>query len=159
MDQSHFDKHIPLNVAFIQARWHAEIVDRCCLAFLEEIRRLTDGTARVEVTDVPGAFEIPLQAKSLAKTGKYAALVGAALVVDGGIYRHDFVAQTVVNGLMQVQLETEVPIFSAVLTPHHFHESEEHRDFFLEHFKVKGREAAQACVSLLSVRGTMAAVA
>jgi 6,7-dimethyl-8-ribityllumazine synthase len=46
---------------------------------------------------------------------------------------------------MQVQLETEVPVFSMVLTPHHFHEHAEHRDFFLSHFITKGREAAQAC--------------
>ncbi len=159
MNQSSLDKPAGLNVAFVQARWHAEIVDRCRLAFLEEIGRLTDDTAIVEVYDVPGAFEIPLQARSLAKTGAYAAVVGAAFVVDGGIYRHDFVAQSVLNGLMQAQLETEVPILSAVLTPHHFQETKEHRGFFFEHFKVKGREAARACVSVLAMRNTIPAVA
>src|SRR3546814_949058 len=53
--------------------------------------------------------------------------------------------RSVIDGLMQVQLETEVPILSCVLTPHHFHEHDEHRQFFVEHFKVKGREVAQAC--------------
>ncbi len=46
---------------------------------------------------------------------------------------------------MQVQLATEVPVISAVLTPQAFHEHEEHRRFFREHFLVKGREAASAC--------------
>ena len=46
---------------------------------------------------------MPLHAKLLAKTGRYAGIVAAALVVDGGIYRHEFVAQSVVSGLMQAR--------------------------------------------------------
>jgi 6,7-dimethyl-8-ribityllumazine synthase len=83
----------------------------------------------IDFFELPGAFEIPLHAKVLAKTGKYAGIVGG-LVVDGGIYRHDFVAQSVISALMQVQLDTEVPVFSAVLTPHHFHSHSEHHDYF-----------------------------
>ncbi|HWZ47508.1 MAG TPA: 6,7-dimethyl-8-ribityllumazine synthase, partial [Herbaspirillum sp.] len=48
-------------------------------------------------------------------------------------------------GLMQVQLETTVPVISSVLTPHHFHSHDEHQQFFHQHFVVKGVEAAQAC--------------
>ncbi len=146
-------------IAFIQARWHAEVVDQCREAFLEEIARLSGGAVTVEVFDVPGAFEIPLQARSLARSGRYGAIVAAAFVVDGGIYRHDFVAETVVAALMQAQMETDVPVLSAVLTPHHFHESEEHRRFFMAHFKVKGREAAEACMAVMKLRAAVAAVA
>ncbi|MFT7757154.1 UNVERIFIED_CONTAM: 6,7-dimethyl-8-ribityllumazine synthase, partial [Salmonella enterica subsp. enterica serovar Enteritidis] len=49
------------------------------------------------VYDVPGSFDIPLLAKKLAETGQYDAIVATGLVVDGGIYRHDFVAGTVVS--------------------------------------------------------------
>jgi 6,7-dimethyl-8-ribityllumazine synthase len=76
---------------------------------------------------------------------QYAAIVGAGFVIDGGIYRHDFVAEAVINGLMRAQLDTDVPMISAVLTPHHFHEHREHAAFFGEHFAVKGAEAARAC--------------
>jgi 6,7-dimethyl-8-ribityllumazine synthase len=117
-----------------------------------EIARLTNGGAHVSVFDVPGAFEIPLQARMLARTGRYRAVVGAAFVVDGGIYRHEFVAETVVAGLMQAQMETDVPMLSAVLTPQAFQETDEHRRFFLDHFKVKGREAADACLAVLAAR-------
>jgi 6,7-dimethyl-8-ribityllumazine synthase len=146
-------------LAFLQARWHAEIVDECRKAFVDEISLRTNGSAIVDVFDVPGAFELPLLAKKLAKAGRHAAIVGSALVVNGGIYRHDFVADTVVAGLMQAQLETEVPILSAVLTPHNFHESEEHRRFFLEHFKVKGREVAGACLLIVGAHATLALAA
>jgi len=108
---------------------------------------------------VPGAFEIPLQARTLARTGRYAAVVGAAFVVDGGIYRHDFVAEAVVTGLMQVQMDTDLPVLSAVLTPHNFQDTEAQRHFFMEHFKIKGREAAEACLDILALRETLAPAA
>ena len=100
--------------------------------------------------DVPGAFEIPLHAQRLARSGRYAAIVGSALVVDDGIYRFDFLSQTVVKALMDVQLDTGVPMILAVLTPHHFHEHAEHRKYFQRHFAVKGTEAAEACLQTVA---------
>ena len=133
-------------IAFVQAQWHADIVHQARDAFLAELERQGIPADTIDVFDVPGAFEIPLHAKRLAQSGRYAAIVGCALVVDGGIYRHEFVATSVVNALMTLQLETGVPILSAVLTPHHFHEHAEHRKYFHRHFAVKGTEAAEACV-------------
>lgn len=136
-------------IAFVQSEWHGTMVDRCRDAFLEEIVHLGFTLDRVDLFRVPGAFEIPLHAKRLAGSGHFAAVVVAGLVVDGGIYRHDFVAQAVINGLMQVQLDADVPILSAVLTPHHFHEHDEHATFFASHLAVKGAEAARACARTL----------
>ena len=133
-------------IAYVQAQWHADIEHQARDAFLAELERQGVPADTIDVFDVPGAFEIPLHAKRLAQSGRYAAIVGCALVVDGGIYRHEFVATTVVNALMSLQLETGVPILSAVLTPHHFHEHAEHRKYFHRHFAVKGTEAADACV-------------
>ena len=80
---------------------------------------------------------------------------------EGGIYRHEFVADTVIKALMDVQLRTEVPVFSAVLTPQQFHESAAHFDFFRKHFATKGVEVAEACantlLSLERLRGQVAA--
>jgi 6,7-dimethyl-8-ribityllumazine synthase len=148
-EQPQRTERAPTRIAFIQSCWHRDIVDQSRDAFLAEIVRLGFELEAVDRFEVPGAFEIPLHAKLLAKTGRYAAIVGAGLVVDGGIYRHEFVADAVISGLMRVQLETEVPIISAVLTPQHFHEHAEHRTFFSEHFKVKGREAAGACAQTI----------
>jgi 6,7-dimethyl-8-ribityllumazine synthase len=136
-------------IAFVQAQWHSDIVHQARDAFLAEMKRLGVPLDTIDVFDVPGAFEIPLHAKRLAGSGRYAAIVGCALVVDGGIYRHDFVAATVVEALMKVQLETGVPVLSAVLTPHHFHEHVEHRKYFHRHFAIKGTEAAEACVKTI----------
>jgi len=134
----------PGRIAFVQACWHRDIVDQSRTAFLAEIERLGYAPDRVDLFEVPGAFEIPLHARLLAKSGRYEAIVAAGLVVDGGIYRHEFVADAVISGLMRVQLDTEVPVLSAVLTPQQFHEHATHQAFFAEHFKVKGQEVARA---------------
>lgn len=132
-------------IAFIQSCWHRDIVDQCRFSFVKEIAAKGFSEWQVDVFDVPGAFEIPLQAKLLAKTGRYAAIVAAGFVVDGGIYRHEFVASAVIDALMRVQLDTEVPVLSVVLTPQHFHEHATHTELFHKHFIVKGMEAANAC--------------
>ncbi|MBU2486158.1 MAG: 6,7-dimethyl-8-ribityllumazine synthase [Alphaproteobacteria bacterium] len=139
-----------LKIAFIKARWHADIVDQALVGFRQRLTEL-GLDAEVRPFDVPGAFEMPLLAQKLAKTGDYDAVVAAALVVDGGIYRHDFVAQAVVSGLMDVQLKTEVPVFSVSLTPHHFQPKGEHEAFFTTHFVQKGREAADAVAQVASL--------
>lgn len=146
-------------LAFIKARWHSEIVDQCQLAFVEQLQKQANIEYQVDVFDVAGAFEIPLLAKKLAEKGLYDAITASAFVVDGGIYRHDFVADAVIKGIMDVQIETGVPIFSAVLTPHSFHECEEHKTFFYDHFKLKGREVADACSSLLELMDAFEKVA
>ncbi|WP_433193574.1 6,7-dimethyl-8-ribityllumazine synthase [Nocardia sp. CA-107356] len=137
-------------VAFIRATWHSSIVGKAYEGFTAEYSGLGFDPATIDVFEVPGAFEIPLHAKRLARSGKYSAIVAAALVVDGGIYRHDFVASAVIDGLMRVQLDTDVPVFSVVLTPHHFHEHSEHVTYFTEHFVTKGAEAARALATTIS---------
>ncbi len=140
-NDSHLDA---VRIAFVHSLWHEDIVREAHAGFLDEIAALGLPASAVDLFTTPGAFEIPLHAQRLARTGRYDAIVAAGFVVDGGIYRHEFVAETVIRGLMQVQLATEVPVFSVVLTPHHFHEHDVHQRFFHIHFRTKGAEAARA---------------
>jgi 6,7-dimethyl-8-ribityllumazine synthase len=151
------DQAAAARIAFVQSCWHRDIVDRSRDAFLAAIAEAGLPAASVDLLEVPGAFEIPLQAQRLARTGRYAAIATAGLVVDGGIYRHEFVADAVISGLMRVQLDTGVPVLSGVLTPQRFHEHEEHRAFFAAHFEVKGRELASACVATIRNMRALAA--
>jgi 6,7-dimethyl-8-ribityllumazine synthase len=137
-------------VAFVQSCWHQDIVDQSRIAFLKRMEQEGFERDRIDCFEVPGAFEIPLHAKLLAKSGRFAAIVAAGLVVDGGIYRHEFVAASVIDALMDIQLDTEVPIISAVLTPQRFHDHDEHQRFFRDHFVVKGEEAALACAATIA---------
>lgn len=134
-------------IAFIKANWHAGIVNNALAGFKQELA-VQDVNAELKTFDVPGAFEMPLLAKRLAETGKYDAIICAALVVDGGIYRHDFVAAAVVDGLMNVQLTTNVPVYSVSLTPHNFQPVKALENFYTEHFIKKGQEAARAALAI-----------
>ncbi|HEY7653700.1 MAG TPA: 6,7-dimethyl-8-ribityllumazine synthase [Methylomirabilota bacterium] len=143
-------------IAYVQASWHTNITDHCRTAFMAELAEHGYAAGDVELFSVPGSLEIPLMARKLARTGRYAAVCASGLVVDGGIYRHDFVAQAVLQGIVQTSLETDVPVLSAVLTPHHFHEHAVHEEFFKQHMLTKGKELAEACVAII---GQLAAVA
>ena len=132
-------------IAFVQSCWHKDLVDQSRSAFTAELEQLGIAGSQIDFFEVTGAFEIPLHAMRLAESGTYDAIVAAGLIVDGGIYRHEFVADAVIDGLMRVQLDTGVAVISAVLTPHYFHEHETHRAFFFEHLETKGAEAARAC--------------
>ncbi|NOD48698.1 MULTISPECIES: 6,7-dimethyl-8-ribityllumazine synthase [unclassified Ruegeria] len=140
--------------AFVKANWHSDIVDRALDGFLELIP-----AKQVDVFDVPGAFEMPLLARDLAQTGNYTVVACAAFVVDGGIYRHDFVAQAVVDGLMRAGMDTGVPVLSVSLTPHQYQETEHHNAIYRDHFVQKGREAAQAALGITQIRTKIASAA
>lgn len=137
-------------LAVVCAAWHRDIVARAREGLTAELQRHGVYGSAVDHFEVPGAFEIPLHAKRLAETALYDGIIACALVVNGGIYRHEFVTAAVIDGLMRVQLDTGVPVFSAVLTPRDFHEHEEHQRFFAEHFVKKGQEVAKACLSTLA---------
>ncbi len=149
----------PQRVAFVQSSFHRGIVGQCWSSFLAEIEARHIAPSQVDLFDVPGSFEIPLHVQILAKTRRYTAIVAAGLVVDSGV--RGFVADTVIKALMDVQLRTEVPVFSAVATPQDFDDTAADIDFFRRHFATKGIEVAKACaetlLSLERLRGQVAA--
>ncbi|MGR9183891.1 6,7-dimethyl-8-ribityllumazine synthase [Rhizobium leguminosarum] len=142
----------PTRYAFVKASWHADIVDRALDGFYQLVP-----PEQVDVFDVPGAFEMPLLSRDLAATGRYGAVIAAAFVVDGGIYRHEFVAQAVVDGLMRAGMDTGVPVLSVSLTPHQYQETEHHKQIYRAHFVEKGREAAKATLTIGKTRAALAA--
>jgi 6,7-dimethyl-8-ribityllumazine synthase len=145
----------PQRVAFVQSAWHRDVVAECREAFLAEIEVRHIARAHIDVFEVPGSFEIPLHVQLLAKTRRYTAIVAAGLVVDD-----EYVAETVIKALMDVQLRTEIPVFSAVVTPQQFGETAD-VDFLHRHFAAKGVGVAEACantlLSLERLRGQVAA--
>jgi len=137
-------------IAIVSSAWHRDIVSNATDAVRAELGRHCDPLIEIDHFEVPGAFEIPLHVSRLARSRRYDAAIACGLVVNGGIYRHEFVASAVIDGLMRVQLDTDTPVFTAVLTPRDFHDHDEHRRFFAEHFVKKGTEAARACIETLA---------
>jgi 6,7-dimethyl-8-ribityllumazine synthase len=148
----------PRKIAVIAASWHDDIVSIGLSAIQAEFDRRAIPRDCLEIHRVPGAFEIPLYAMRLAKLGNFDAIIACGLVVNGGIYRHEFVATAVIDGLMRVQLDTNVPVFSCVLTPRDFHEHEEHLAFFKAHLAKKGKEVADSCLTTLASLAALSAM-
>jgi 6,7-dimethyl-8-ribityllumazine synthase len=145
-----------MKIALVSAAWHLDLVNVAKSSCVEELRK-NNLNIEDDVDDfnVPGSLEIPLFVQKLAQTRKYAGIIAFGLIVDGGVYRHEFVAQAVINGLMRVQLDTGIPVFSCVLTPQSFHEHEEHIRFFKQHLAVKGREVANSCLKFIEAVSTL----
>ena len=70
----------------------------------------------IDTVRVPGAFEIPLVAKKLARSGKYHAVICLGAVIRGATPHFEYVAAEVSKGIAQVNLETEIPVTFGVLT-------------------------------------------
>lgn len=141
-----------MKIALISASWHSDLVTAAKTSCLEQLRSHgVETESCVDGFTVPGSLEIPLFAAKLAQTKKYSGIIAFGLIVDGGIYRHEFVAQAVLNGIVRVQLDTGVPVFSCILTPQAFHEHADHLRFFREHLATKGREAADTAVNFMGL--------
>lgn len=101
--------------AVIASRWNGEIVDAlvdgASRAFIEH--GVEEGS--VEVRRVPGAWELPMVAGRLAKSGRYAAIVALGCVVRGETRHYEHVADECARGLMRVALDTGVPVLNGVL--------------------------------------------
>ena len=140
-------------IAIVVAQWHEDLVTIAVNSCSAELSKLGVAVERnVKTFKVPGSLEIPLISKLIIPTGQWDAVIAFGLVVDGGIYRHEFVAQTVLDGMMKVALETKVPILSAVLTPQKFDESNRKDiEFFQKHLVKKGAEVARSAVETIQV--------
>lgn len=138
-------------IAVFSAKWHAPIVSSAEKSFIEEMVRRGHKKENITVTKVPGALEIPLMGQK-ALEGDYDLAVGISFIVNGLIYRHDFVAQTVVDGIVNVGLKTGKPFLSVCLAPQAYSEvSKENEDFFVNHFVLKGQEAAEGADEMLEL--------
>ncbi|MCS0639532.1 6,7-dimethyl-8-ribityllumazine synthase [Streptomyces sp. LP05-1] len=102
-----------LRVAVIAAQWHEKIMDGLVDGALRALHEL--GIDEPTLLRVPGSFELPVVAKVLAERG-YDAIVALGVVVRGGTPHFDYVCQGVTQGLVQVSVETGVPVGFGVLT-------------------------------------------
>ena len=137
-------------VAIICASWSKPVVDSGKDAFIAALEEKGSARDAMDVVYVPGSLEIPFVGKKLLNAG-YDLAVGIGLIVNGGIYRHEFVAQAVVDGIVNVGLETGKPFLSVAISPQKFDESSaEDEKWFIDHFVIKGQEAAEAAEQMLA---------
>jgi len=135
-----------LRVAIVWSRFNEELVRQLLAACDKELVELGVATTDIDVVSVPGALEIPLVLQTLAleRRGfgrRYDALIALGAVVRGETYHFDIVANESARGILDVQLETGIPVANAVLTT-------ENEQQAAARAPVKGREAARVAVEM-----------
>lgn len=105
-----------IKVSIILGRFNEFIGSKLLDGALDALKRHGVSEEDIEITWVPGAFEIPLAAKKAAKTGRYDAVITLGAVIRGGTPHFDMVANEVSKGIANVSLETEVPVIFGILT-------------------------------------------
>ncbi|WP_026477521.1 6,7-dimethyl-8-ribityllumazine synthase [Alkaliphilus transvaalensis] len=105
-----------LRVGIIVGRFNEFIGSKLLSGAIDAIKRHGGDEDDIEITWVPGAFEIPLVAKKMAKSGKYDAVICLGAVIRGATPHFDYVSSEVTKGVALVGLETEIPTIFGVLT-------------------------------------------
>ena len=130
-----------LSIAVVVSRFNQEICTALRHACISELLRLNVNTLAIEVINVPGALEIPLALQTLAKKRRFHALIALGVVIGGDTYHFDIVANDSCRALMEVQLDTGLPVANGILTC----ETEEQA---MARAQQKGADCAQAAVEM-----------
>jgi len=102
--------------AVVVSRFNHLICARLLEGCLDELRTRGAEADDIHVAWVPGAFEIPLAARTLAASGRYDAIVTLGVVIRGGTPHFDYVCRAATDGVLQASRETGVPVTFGVLT-------------------------------------------
>ncbi len=105
-----------LKIAIVASRFNEFITNKLVGGAEDCLRRHNVEEEDITLAWVPGAFEIPLAAKKLAKSGKYDAIICVGAVIRGATSHYDYVCAEVSKGIASVSLETEIPVLFGVLT-------------------------------------------
>jgi 6,7-dimethyl-8-ribityllumazine synthase len=105
-----------LQFGIVVSRFNSVVTERLLQGAVRGLRETGAAEECLEVVHVPGAFEIPLFAESLASTGKFDAVICLGAVVRGETQHHDYLARAVFQALQQLQITHHVPVVLGILT-------------------------------------------
>jgi len=100
----------------VVSRFNEFISGKLLTGALDALKRHEAKEEDIEVAWVPGAFEIPLVAKKMVKSGRYDAVVCLGAVIRGDTPHFDYISSEVTKGIAQVGLETEIPVMFGIIT-------------------------------------------
>ncbi len=105
-----------MKVGIVAARFNEFITSKLLSGAVDGLVRHNVAEQDIDVAWVPGAFEIPLIAKKMAKSGKYDAVICLGAVIRGATSHYDYVCNEVSKGIASVSLESEIPVLFGVVT-------------------------------------------
>jgi 6,7-dimethyl-8-ribityllumazine synthase len=134
--------------AIVASLFNSSITDKLVEGAYDQLQQHQVDKEKIVVIRVPGAVEIPLTAKLLAKTQEYAAIICLGAVIRGETSHYDYVCQQVSQGCQQIMLHFDIPVIFGVLTTDNFIQAEERVGGKYGH---KGKEAADAAIHMANV--------
>lgn len=105
-----------LKFGIIVGRFNEFIGGKLLSGAIDALKRHGVEDTDIDITWVPGAFEIPLVAKKMAKSGRYDGVICLGAVIRGATPHFDYVSNEVTKGVASVSLDTEIPVIFGVLT-------------------------------------------
>lgn len=131
-----------MKFAILVSQFNPEINEGLFQGAIQFLKEKDISEKKIHRFEVPGAFELPLVAQKLARSGKYSGVICLGCVIKGETAHFEFISAGTSYGLMQAMLKTQVPIAFGVLTTYSRQQAQERSQDNPEN---KGREAAAAC--------------
>ncbi|TKB55411.1 6,7-dimethyl-8-ribityllumazine synthase [Ferrimonas aestuarii] len=136
-------------IALVVGRFNSFIVESLVEGAIDTLKRLGQvNDDDITIVRAPGAFELPLVARKLAKQGQFDAIIALGAVIRGGTPHFDFVAGECNKGLAQVMLESDTPVAFGVLTTDTIEQAIERAGTKAGN---KGHEAAMSALEMVNV--------
>ena len=133
-----------LRVGIVMSRFNEDVSEGLLDACRDELLKCGVRAEDVMLVSVPGALEIPLALQKLAQSRSYDALIAIGAVIRGETYHFEIVANESARGVMEVQIETGVPIANAILTT-------DDEDQAYSRMTEKGADAARAALEMANL--------
>ncbi|WP_313953163.1 6,7-dimethyl-8-ribityllumazine synthase [Accumulibacter sp.] len=133
-----------LTIGIVMSRFSQDIGEGLLSACTSELKRLGVAEGSITLATVPGALESPLALQAMAQSGRFDALIALGAVIRGETYHFEIVANDASRGLMEVQLDSGVPIANGILTC-------EDDDQALARMQQKGSDCAQVAVEMANL--------
>ena len=135
-------------IGIVCARFNEFITSKLLGGAIDGLVRRNVAEEDIDVAWVPGAFEIPLIAKKMAKSGKYDAVICLGAVIRGATTHYDFVCAGVSKGIAAVSLEAEIPVMFGVLTTENIEQAIERAGSKAGN---KGSECAEGAIEMINL--------
>jgi 6,7-dimethyl-8-ribityllumazine synthase len=134
-----------LRIGIVMSRFNLPVCEGLLSACVAELKRLGVADGDMAIATCPGALEIPLVLQSMAQSGRYDALIALGAVIRGDTYHFEVVSNDSCRAVMDVQLDTGIPIANGILTC----ESDEQAEVRMQQ---KGSDCAQAAVEMANLQ-------
>lgn len=138
-----------LTIGIVMSRFNQDIGEGLLSACIHELRHLGVADEGIRLATVPGALEVPLVLQQMARSGLFDALIALGAVIRGETYHFEIVANDSSRALMEVQLQTGIPIANGILTC-------EDDDQALFRMPQKGADCARVAIEMTNLLRALA---